>query len=170
MIDAAEFEKYKNLKQQVLPFDFWEEEKHQAEEARRKAEEQMPHFECPRNDKEKLLELQYQYKHGRQGALDEMYKMSIEICMKMINVIAKNNRHVRQLSSTERRIRATDATTYLLEQYITRNDFFIKKNVPGYLFLRVQKELFYRREVDKIVDFVDLDLFFKEGNEDEEIE
>lgn len=168
MIDAAEFEKYKHLKQQVLPFDFWEEEEKQKQEARQKAEEQMPHFECPRNDKEKLLELQYQYKHGRPEALNEMYGISVEICMKIINVIARSNSHVRRLSMSERRIKARDATTYLIEQYLTRDDFIIKTNVPGYLFLRVEKELFYQRKVDTIVDFVDLALFFKEGEEDQD--
>ena len=50
-----ELEKWSTLKQQVLPFDFWEEEK------KREAEKlaSLPHFPEPKNDNEYLLECQW---------------------------------------------------------------------------------------------------------------
>ncbi|MBP5793980.1 MAG: hypothetical protein J6W46_10125, partial [Spirochaetaceae bacterium] len=62
------------------------------------------------------------------------------------------------------------AATYMIEQYIKRPNFAINKNFPGYLFLRVAHELYYMRKVDKVVDFVDLQKFLKEGYEDRDDE
>lgn len=72
------------------------------------------------------------------------------------------------MSYEDKRIKAHDAATYLPAQYMKRPDFAIRKNVPGYLYLRVRRELFHRRKCDTIVDFVDFAAFYKEGELDEE--
>ena len=166
----AERQRYMQLKQQVLPFDFWETEKQ--EEAKRQQEQtnNLPHFPEPRNDNEFLLECQWQYRHGDQSALERMYKRSRTISLKFINAIGQKNRHVKALAWEAKKIKAEDAATYMIEQYIKRPDFAINKNFPGYLFLRVAHELYYLREVDKIVDFVDLQKFLKEGTDDKDDE
>ena len=153
-------------KQQVLGFDFWEEEKKQ--EAEKLAS--LPHFPEPKNDNEYLLECQWQYKHGDQTALDRMYKRARTLGMKFINAIGQTNRHVKSLSYEAKKIKAEDAATYMIEQYIKRPKFEINKNFPGYLFLRIAHELYYRRKVDKVVDFVDLQKFLKEGYDDKDDE
>lgn len=165
------------FEQQMLPFDFVEEEQKQVEKdqetARQETEanrKKLPQFPQPKNDKERLLQLQYEYRNGRPEAINEFYKISVEVCFKFINAIGKENRHVRNLSWSEKQQKAHDAASYLIAQYLRRPEFAITKNVPGYLYLRVQKELFYQRHVDKIVDFVDLAAFFKEGEEDEQEE
>lgn len=167
MTDEQLRSKYNTLQEQWLPFDFIEEEKQKEAEdkARREDISTLPHFEKPRTDNERLLELQYEYRHGRQDALAQMYNLCETIGMKFINAIGKKNRHVKALPYDERKIKASDAASYITEQFITRPDFKLK-NGPGYLFLRIEKELFYQRKVDKIIDFVDLDAFFKEGTED----
>ena len=167
---VQEREKYRQLKQQVLPFDFWEEEKREAAKRRQEQTNNLPHFPEPKNDNEYLLECQWQYKHGDMTALGRMYKRAVTLSLKFINAIGQTNRHVKTLSWGEKKIKAEDAATYMIEQYIKRPDFVITKNFPGYLFLRIAHELYYRRKVDKVVDFVDLQKFLKEGYDDKDDE
>lgn len=150
-------ERWRDLKQQWLPFE--EEEKQ---------DKPLPHYEDPKTDNQKLLELQYQFKQGRTEALGEFYNLSAKICLKFIYKIAKENPHVRAIGYEDKRIKAHDAASYLPEQYLKKPDFAIYKNAPGYLFLRVERELFHRRKCDTIVDFVDFAAFYKEGELDEE--
>lgn len=162
-----DFSKYnQEWKQQVLGFDFWEEEKKQEAERLQDQNASLPHFPAPKNDNEFLLECQWQYKHGDESALVRIYKRSKTLSLKFINAIGQKNKHVRALSWDTKKIKAEDAATYIIEQYMKRADFAVVKNFPGYLFLRVVHELYYMRKVDHLVDFVDLQKFFKEGTDD----
>ena len=96
-----------------------------------------------------------------------MYELSKTICWKYINKIAQKYRKVRELPKMDKEGKAENAATYIIEQLMTRPNFAITQSFTGYLWLRVMHELFYYREVDKIVDFVDLARFFKEGVEEE---
>ena len=166
-----DFSKYEQeWKQQVLDFDFWEEEKQEEAKRHQEQTDRLPHFLEPKNDNEYLLECQWQYRHGDQTALDRMYKKARTLGMKFINAIGQTNRHVSSLNYGAKKIKAEDAATYMIEQYIKRPDFVITKNFPGYLFLRIAHELYYRRKVDKVVDFVDLQKFLKEGYDDKDDE
>lgn len=166
-----DFSKYnQKWQQQVLGFDFWEEEKKQEAEKLQDQNAKLPHFLEPKNDNEYLLECQWQYRHGDDTALVKMYKRARTLGLKFINAIGQSNRHVKALPYESKKIKAEDAATYMIEQYIKRPDFEITKNFPGYLFLRVAHELFYRRKVDKVVDFVDLQKFLKEGTDDKDDE
>ncbi len=151
--------------QLFLPFDFLREE----EEKKQKELEAMPHFENPSNDNECLLEFQYQYKvNGKQEALSYFYQRAVDVCKKFINHSARKNKHLKLLSESEREEKAEDAANYIVEKYLSEKYWFIKSNVPGYLFLRVLKELFYQSKADKIVDFVDWEEFTKQEIEEEE--
>lgn len=165
-MDEREKQQYQKLKQQVLPFDFWEEERKEEEDRRNQIVENLPHFQNPTNDNEYLLECQWKYKHGDRNQLIQIYNKSRLISMKFINTISKKNKHVRALSLEQKKIKAEDAATSVIEQYMKKPDFVITKNFPGYLFLRVIHELFYQRNVDRIVDYVDIDRFFREGDDD----
>lgn len=158
------------MKQQVLPFDFWETEKQEKAKRQQEQTDSLSHFPEPKNDNEYLLECQWQYRHGDKSALVKMYKRARTLCLKFINAIGQKNHHIRSMSWETKKIKAEDAATYMIEQYIKRPDFAITKNFPGYLFLRVAHELYYRRKVDKVVDFVDLQKFLKEGYDDKEDE
>lgn len=166
-----DFSKYdQKWKQQVLGFDFWEEEKKQEAEKLQDQKEKLPHFPEPKNDNEYLLECQWQYRHGDDAALVKMYKRARTLGLKFINAIGQSNSHVAALTYEAKKIKAEDAATYMIEQYIKRPNFEINKNFPGYLFLRIAHELYYRRKVDKVVDFVDLQKFLKEGYDDKDDE
>lgn len=167
-MEREEREHYMSMKQQVLPFDFWETEKEEAEKKLKEQTDALPYFPEPKNDNEFLLECQWEYRHGDRKALVRMYQRARTLSLKFINAIAQKNRHVRALTWETKKIKAEDAATYMIEQYIKRADFAITKNFPGYLFLRVAHELYYIRKVDKVVDFVDLQKFIREGDEDRE--
>lgn len=128
-------------------------------------------YSDPRTDNQKLMSLQYEYRNeGNQEALRPMYEILKTIAAKYINTIAKKNKRVENLSQFDKECKAANAATYMVEQMILRPDFVITTSFTGYLFLRIEYELFYHRKVDKIVDYVDLDKFFKEGTEPEAIE
>lgn len=170
MTDEQQLARWRTLKQQNLPFDFYEEEekKRKEQEEKKKAEEEeqkehMPFFREPRNDNERLLNFQYEYKHGKIGALDRIYNLSFTICKKYVNTIANRDKKVRKLCTFDRESKAQDAASYLVEQYITREDFMIRDYVTAYLWLRVIKEIYYHTKAEKIVDYVDLADFYKEA-------
>lgn len=145
-----------------LPFDF------QETTERIKA---LPHYETPRNDNQRLLEWQYQYRQGNDDALAQIYTLSVTICGKFINKEAQHNKHVKKLSQEARNEKAHNAAVYLISRMLDKKKFFyVSKNYPGYLYLRVLKELYNRRKVDKLVDFVDFTEFYKEGTDDQEEE
>ncbi len=147
-----------NWKQLELPFEFWEEEK--------KPVQDVPYYARPKNDNERLLNYQYEYRHGDEEALDKMYTLSKTITGKFINQFVNKNKKVKYLSAFDKESKAQNAASYLIEQFIKRPNFAIRKSVTAYLWLRVEKELFYHRKVDGIVDFTTLDNFIKEGSED----
>lgn len=147
--------------QLLLPFEVLEEEKTDWS--------WLPHIERPAGDNAVLLELQFQYRvNGQQKALAQIYELSAVICGKLINRETRRNRYIKRLSREEREEKARDAATSVITQYLKKKSWAIKKNFIGYLYLRVMHELYYRRKVDEIVDFVDLSTFYKEGTEDEE--
>ena len=115
----------------------------------------IPHFENPKTDNQRLLEFQYRFKNGDKSALDKLYTLGCSVALKFINKKAESNIHIRQLSEEERQEKAHRASSYIIERYLKRPDFYIYKNYPGYLYLRVIFELYHQRKVDKIVDFVD---------------
>ena len=160
-----ERQKYMQLKQQVLPFDFWEEENQAAAQKQQNLVASLPHYPEPKTDNEKLLEWQWQYKHGDQQALIKIYDLSITICRKFINHIGQYNPHIKELSLPNIKQKAEDAATYLIERYIQKPNFVITKNYPGYLYLRVLHELYYLRKADKIQTFIDITRIFKESEE-----
>ena len=128
---------------------------------------ELPYYENPKSDNQKLLNFQKEFRDGDEGALVRMYELSKTISWKYINKIAQKYRKVRELPKMDKEGKAENAATYIIEQLMTRPNFAITQSFTGYLWLRVMHELFYYREVDKIVDFVDLARFFKEGVEEE---
>ena len=144
--------------QLCLPFDF--------EVTERDDFAELPHFEAPKDDNECLLEYQYQYKiNGKRQALADMYRLGVEVCKKMISQKATSNKHIKRLSADEREEKAIDATNYIIMRLINRPDWCIKTSFTAYLYLRLLHELFYRRKVDRIIDYVDIDDFYRKGGQ-----
>lgn len=118
--------------------------------------DKLPFFDNPKDDNEKLFNLQFRYRvNGDKMALSEMYCACKNICKKLfhkeINAVKK-----RHLSITEK---SHNCAEYIVEQFLSRDDFVIEKSFVAYCYLRVRYELFYQSKPDSIVDFVDKDFF-----------
>ncbi len=128
-----ELEKWSTLKQQVLPFDFWEEEKNEEQ----KQIDQLPYYPEPVNDNQRLFNLQKDYYKGREKALDEMFLKFMEIAPKIIN-IEKDNGCKRTFTKSKINEMALDATCLFIQQ-IKKNRLIIKTSFIAYLRLQVLK-------------------------------
>ena len=118
----------------------------------------LPRFDSPRNDNERLLNWQHDYKlNGDADALNRMYRLGRRIALRYIETSARNNRHVAELPRSDKEEKAHNAITYIIARYLRVKDFAIRESFTAYLYLRVRHELFYRRKVDGLVDFVDLE-------------
>ena len=120
----------------------------------------LPHYDQPQNDNERLLNYQWAYKeNGDNSALNAMYALGYTIAMKYISAKAKKNRHIAELCRSDKEEKAHNAITYIIARYLRDKDFVIIRSFTSYLYLRIQHELFYRRKVDEIVNFVDMETF-----------
>lgn len=117
----------------------------------------LPHYEAPKNDNERLLNYQWAYKKGDKAALNKMYELGYDIALRYISIHAKKNPHIAKLDQSHREEKAHNAITYIIARYLQIPDFAIHKSFTSYLYLRIQHELFYKRKVDDIVRFIDLD-------------
>lgn len=107
------------------------------------------------SDDQQLFNLQSRLKNGDAQAMAEMYEKLVTIAYKIINSRNNSNAKIKALSADERKQKAHDAATYLIEQYLKRPDFVIKKNMTGYLYKRVQFELYGKntRQCDRMLIF-----------------
>ena len=122
----------------------------------------LPHFDQPQNDNERLLNYQWAYKeNGDQNALNSMYTLGYKIALKYNSTKAQKNRHISELCRSDKEEKAHNAITYIIARYLRVKDFSIRESFTSYLYLRVQHELFYRRKVDEIVSFVDMETFYR---------
>lgn len=116
----------------------------------------LPYYEEPQTDDQRLFNFQKKYKDGDAAALLEMYELLKRIAYKTINSLSMSNKYIGRLTAEERRQKAHDAATYIIEQYLKRPDFTIKDSITGYLFSRTRKELFYTRKCDTMLVYMDI--------------
>ena len=115
----------------------------------------LPYYDTPTNDNQRLLNLQLKYKVNGGKYLGEMYKLLYEIAYKNINKLSEQSQKIKNMDAAERMEKAHNAATYIVEQYLKRPDFVIKNSMTGYLFKRVQFELYGKntRHCDKMLIF-----------------
>ena len=115
----------------------------------------LPYYDTPTNDNQRLLNLQLKYKLNGGAYLGEMYKLLYEIAYKNINKLSEQSQKIKNMDAAERMEKAHNAATYIVEQYLKRPDFAIKNSMTGYLFKRVQFELYGKntRHCDKMLIF-----------------
>lgn len=105
-----------------------------------------------------LFELQERYKNGDQTALGLMYSKLFEVAYKNINSRSCTNQNLKAMSAEERKQKAHDAATYLIEQLIKRPGFEFEKSITGYLYLRITWELngrWHQNKRDQMVTYTD---------------
>ena len=124
------------MKQAELPFD-------------------LPYYDTPTNDNQRLLNLQFKFKLNGDKYLGDIYKLLFEIAYKNINKLSEQSQKIKNMDAAERKENAHDAATYIIEQYLKRPDFVIKNSMTGYLYKRVQFELYGKntRHCDKMLIF-----------------
>lgn len=114
-------------------------------------------FERPESDDQQLFNFQFEFKKGNAQALAGMYKKLYEVAYKTINSRSRANECIAALSADERKQKAHDAATYIIEQYLKRPDFVITESITGYLYTRINWELYgehqYKR--DQMVVYTD---------------
>ena len=115
----------------------------------------LPYYDTPTNDNQRLLNLQFKYKVNGGKYLGEMYKLLYEIAYKNINKLSEQSQKIKNMDAAERMEKAHNAATYIVEQYLKRPDFVIKNSMTGYLFKRVQCELYGKnmRHCDQMLIF-----------------
>ena len=118
----------------------------------------MPYFERPVSDDQQLFNFQFEFKKGNAQALAGMYKKLYEVAYKIINNRSRTNGRIAALSATERQQKAHDAATYIVEQYLKRPAFVITDSMTGYLYTRINWELYgkdHQNKRDQMVVYTD---------------
>ena len=115
----------------------------------------LPYYDTPTNDNQRLLNLQLKYKLNGGAYLGDMYKILFEIAYKNINKLSEQSQKIKNMDVAERMEKAHNAASYIVEQYLKRPDFVIKNSMTGYLFKRVQFELYGKnmRHCDQMLIF-----------------
>ena len=108
-------------------------------------------------DNDELFEMQAKIKNGDTAQLSAMYTKLYEIAYKTINANSHKNEKIASMTAAERAQKAHDAATYIIEQYLKRPEFRITKSMTGYLFRRINYELYgrFNRNCDKLRIFTD---------------
>lgn len=118
----------------------------------------LPYYDTPTNDNQRLLNLQLKYKVNGGKYLGEMYKLLYEIAYKNINKLSKQSQKIKNMDAAERMEKAHNAATYIIEQYLKRPDFVIKDSMTGYLYTRIKWELYgkdHQNKSDQMVEYTD---------------
>ncbi|TAH55191.1 MAG: hypothetical protein EWM51_03665 [Treponema sp.] len=104
------------------------------------------------SDNRKLIQLQARYLETRsESDLGALYTAMTMIALRMIKKMCEAVPG--KYSDEDREEKSHNAAVYIIIQYQTRPDFYIKKSVTGYLYKRCQRELFYRRKIDALIQF-----------------
>ena len=110
------------------------------------------------SDNQQLLILQQRFKNGDPQALGEMYKRLFTVAYKTINSRSRTNKNVAALNADSRKQKAHDAATYIIEQYLKRPAFVITDSITGYLYKRINWELYgkdHQNKRDQMVVYTD---------------
>ena len=110
------------------------------------------------SDDQQLFKLQNRLKNGDAQAMAEMYEKLVTVAYKTINSRSNSNAKIKALSADERKQKAHDAATYIIEQYLKRPAFVIKDSMTGYLYTRINWELYgkdHQNKRDQMVVYTD---------------
>ena len=117
----------------------------------------IPYYSEAKTDNQRFMNMQKRYIIDNDiKALDDMYRLGIRVALKMINKFSSANRHIQNLTRMEKNEKAHNASSYIIEQYIKRPTFYIKKSYTAYLYKRVQYELFHHRKIDAAIIYCDM--------------
>jgi hypothetical protein len=129
---------------------------------------ELPHWEEPKDDNERLLTLQYNFLvKGDQSAWLELWQLTENVAGRMLGNMCRK----RKLAFTreEWEDKRAEAVMYLLRRYKTRPGYRIEADFPLHIWYAVKHVLDYKRKCDGLVDYVsgaELDAIIESQNED----
>lgn len=132
--------------QYFLDFDFFEQEKQEE----KKEIDDLPFFEKPENDNQRLMNLQYEYYHGRTEKLDKIFLLLLEIARKIISKEAKEKKLI--FSRDHKEELAIDSVSLVIEQ-ILKNKLKIRTSFIAYLYLQVKKTMYSKTKAEMLEDY-----------------
>ena len=116
-------------------------------------------FENPKNDNERLFNLQYAYYHGDSHAIENMFFIMGRIAPRIVNIESKKRQLI--LSKSRMRDLGDEAVMIFIENVLDKN-LIIKKSFIAYLRLQVLRALFYQTKSQKFEKWMaenNIDLF-----------
>lgn len=128
----------------------------------------LPHFDAPQNDNERLLNYQYDFLvNGSQEAWGNLWKLTEATAGRMLGNMCRK----RKLAFTreEWEDKRADAVLYILRRYRTRKDYWIEADYPLQIWYAVKHVLDHVNKRDEIVDYVsgaELDAIIESQNEE----
>lgn len=136
-----DWSRYRNVEwQQLLLFDLPEEEKNKPEP------EELPYFAEPKNDNERLFNLQKEYYEGDKNALSKMFLILARIAPKIVNIESKKRRLI--LTKAYMRDIGEEAVMIFIES-VLQKQLVVKTSFIAYLRLQVLRALFYQTKSQK---------------------
>lgn len=129
---------------------------------------ELPHWEEPKDDNERLLTLQYNFLvKGDQSAWLELWQLTENVAGRMLGNMCRK----RKLAFTreEWEDKRADAVLYILRRYRTRKDYWIEADYPLQIWYAVKHVLDHVNKRDEIVDYVsgaELDAIIESQNEE----
>ena len=136
--------------QYFLDFDFFEQEKQQEKQEEKKEIDDLPFFEKPENDNQRLMNLQYEYYHGRTEKLDKIFLLLLEIARKIISKEVKEKKLI--FSRDHKEELAIDSVSLVIEQ-ILKNKLKIRTSFIAYLYLQVKKTMYSKTKAEMLEDY-----------------
>lgn len=135
----------------VLPFDFWEKEVEQEHEKFCRQVKSLKTYENPKNENEKLFNLQKRYYEGDKSILGQMFILLQEVGAKLVNIEVHSRKNLR-LSQERIDELALDSAALVIEQ-IQKNNLMISSSFVAYLRLQVLKVMFSQTKGEKFERF-----------------
>lgn len=116
------------------------------------------------NDNEILLYYQYQYVWlGHKSALSPMYLKAKEVALHFVLSIAHKNGYVTRSRELQEEF-AHRTAWKVIENFMTKQQFHIRKNFPAYIYFCLLRVMFYKNKIDRATSF-DSSLFEEEAGE-----
>lgn len=132
--------------QYFLDFDFFDQEK----KSEQKEIDSLPFFDKPENDNQRLMNLQYEYYHGKTEKIDRIFLLLLEIARKIISKEAKEKKLVFSMEHKEEL--TIDSASLVIEQ-ILKNRLKIRTSFIAYLYLQVKKTMYSKTKAGKLEDY-----------------
>ena len=101
---------------------------------------ELPYFENPKNDNERLFNLQRKYYEGDKNALAKMYAILEKIAPRLVNIESKSRQLI--LPKSYMRDKGIEAVMIFVEG-VLKKELVIKKSFIAYLRLQVLRVMFY---------------------------